>query len=121
MTDALLREVLMELSELRELVAGRRLSSSERTLLASALPIVHRVTREAPFAAGDLIDYARASTPDALALRAALAGRSARQVGKLLARARGGTIGGYRIRREGDECGSVLWVCLANKPFDLRG
>ena len=113
-----MRQLLDEVSELRDLVAGRRLAASERALLERVLPVVHRVTRGRAFVPADLFEYAEARTGDATALREALGSRSARQVGKLLARARGATIGGYRIRRECDETGAPLWVCFANKPAE---
>lgn len=116
MSDAdLLREIRDDIAELREIVGGRRLSESEQALLDRALPVVYRVTHGRLFAASDLLEFAQSRTADATALREALGIRSARQVGKLLARARGCTIGGYRVRRECDDAGMVLWVCLQNK------
>lgn len=121
--DAELRQVLAELrslredlAELREIVAGRRLSDAERALLDRALPVVYRVTAGSVFAAGDLLDYALASTADAVALREALGVRTPKQVGKLLARSVGAAINGHRIHRAGDDGGAALWLCWRNKP-----
>ncbi len=103
--------------ELRELIAGRRLSASERAAFARVLPAIHRATHGELFASADIVEYQKRGN-DAAALRETFGKLTAKQIGKLLARARGCTIDGYRIRRECDDAGAALWLCSRNKADD---
>ena len=50
---------------------------------------------------------------DAPAVRIALGGVTARQLGRLLRRAEGAIVAGYTVQRDGVEVGAVLWRVLA--------
>jgi hypothetical protein len=97
----------MELRGLREaLTRDRRpspLSREDRTRLTKLLPAIGGVVGSELFLVHELFESGSA------ALRVALRGMNAMQVGRLLRRAVGVPIGGLLVEREATEAGVVLW------------
>src|SRR5690349_15951237 len=105
MTDAALVSAMAELAaEIRGLradLAGRqrgRLSAADDAAMVALLPSLVAVVREKVFAVADLAAHAALDVGTDMRIALAVAG-GPRKVGKLLRRADGHTIAGYRVDR----------------------
>jgi len=116
MTDAVLVSAMAELAaEIRGLradLAGRqrgRLSAADDTAMAALLPILVAVVRGKVFAVADLAAHAALDVGADMRIALGVAG-GPRKVGKLLRRADGHTIAGYRVDRVGADRAGALWT-----------
>lgn len=117
----LLLVVLAEVRALRREVAEQRAEREPRALRAEdqsalllLLPALRDAFGPAKFGAWEMLDRAAALTAEGANLRAALGGRNAHALGKLLARGAGVSVGGLRILRDGRGPDGALWRCIVN-------
>ncbi len=90
------------------------LRKAQSDALALIAPVLAGVFGAAPFGSWEACDRARARTSEGANLRLALAGRNARQLGKLLEAGQGHDIDGVTIQRAGRDGDGVLWKCVAS-------
>jgi hypothetical protein len=106
-TIALLRELVEQVKGLRADLRERRpaasLSRDDRAYLARLLPVLGGVYGSEGFTSRDCVE------DDAPAVRLVLEGRSAKAIGKLLARAEGIAIAGLLVRRTGVDGQVTVW------------
>lgn len=114
-------EILAELAALREEVRGLRVSrdraptlrASDREALSRILPVLAGIFGPGRFAAWEVLDLAAGRGADGANLRLVLGGRSAHDLGRLLARGAGADLAcGVRVERDGRDRDGGLWRCV---------
>jgi hypothetical protein len=111
------------IAELREQIAAlaarvaelerAKLDVRDRAALAALLPIIGPIVGDRLFSVGELFDFAAAAGDQRLIAALAAVG-SPRSVGRLLSRAAGIAVGGYRVSIIGrDREGAVLRISTA--------
>jgi hypothetical protein len=107
-----LREIRDELRGLRADLAARRLTPSNVDLLERLLAAIAGARGSVAFAARDLEDEHPELAP-------IIAGRSAKQLGRMFGEAEGVPIAGYIVQRAGLAVSTQLWEVLATpRAFD---
>jgi hypothetical protein len=107
----LLRELVSEVRLMRQELARQRrpshLTRRDRVALAGILPVVAGAVGSEWRTARELVD------DPAAALRVALAGLSARSLGRLFQRAEGEPIDGLVVENGGSEVHATLWRVMS--------
>ena len=87
------------------------LSKKDRLTLERLLPAVAAVFND-----GELFTSRELVAHPAPGLRVLRGGLSTKQIGRLLTRADGTTIGGFRVERHGTEVNVALWRVIPGEP-----
>jgi hypothetical protein len=114
---AVLLEIRDELRAIRTAIEERpgpqvkTLKAEDHRALAALLP-VFKEQFVGPFGAWLPVDVAKLQSAEGKNLRLVLGDRTARQLGKLLARSAGIDVAGLQIVRAGQDGNGALWECV---------
>lgn len=114
-TLAVLREIrddqraILRLLEQQACTPQRRVSTSDRAVLARLLPAIWGVMMGKPFAVRDLATRSQSNVAPAVRLHDALAGIDAKKLGYLFKRCAGRDVDGYSIVKRGRGNSGVNW------------
>ena len=116
---AAMHELVAEVKAMRADMAGRNipapaLRKDQSDSLAALLPVLAGIYGDARFSSWECLDVANQKTVDGANMKIALAGRTAQQLGKLLAQGIGRDFAGIQIVRDGSDANGKLWKCIAN-------
>lgn len=115
---ALLADLVAEVRGLRADMAGRAappaLRKDQSDALAALLPVLAGIYGDSRFSCWECVDVANQKTVNGANMKIALAGRTAQQLGKLLAQGIGRDFAGIQIVRDGSDANGNLWKCIAN-------
>jgi hypothetical protein len=112
-----LLEVLDVLKDMRQQLSQQQrpshLTRKDRAALEAILPAVAGAIGSELFTSAELFEH------EAPGVRLVVGKLNAKKLGWLLKRAVGTSVGGFTVKQDGTECGSVLWRVLATTSLSL--